>query len=187
MSYITRFFVPISAILVLITPQLAFAADSLGGSLADTGAQSSSGQGIDRLGQFLLQFIYLIDNYLVPLIFALAFIVFLWGIYLYFIQGAANEEKREKGRSFALWGFIGFFIMVSVWGIINLLLGSFGLNNSSRPNLPTFNQASQSSSQSQADSATLPSASDSTGGETTAGDVILCPDGTYTTGTCPGA
>ncbi len=71
----------------------------------------------------------IINNVLVPLIFALAFIVFIWGIFLYFIQGGHDEEKREKGRSLMLWGLIGFFVMVSVWGLVHLLLGTFNLQN----------------------------------------------------------
>jgi hypothetical protein len=101
-------------------------------------APQGNGQSIDKLGQFLFQFIYFIDNYLVPLIFAVAFIVFIFGIFEYFIAGGANEEKREKGKAFMLWGFIGFFLMVSVWGIINLFTGSLGLNSDSAPTLPTF-------------------------------------------------
>ena len=100
-----------------------------------------SGQSISRLGSFLNQFIYLIDSILVPLLFALAFIVFLYGIYQYFILGGANEEKRDIGKQFMVWGFIGFFVMVSVWGIVNLLTGSFGLDSQTRPQLPTFNTA----------------------------------------------
>lgn len=96
-----------------------------------------------ELGAFLLQFIAIINEILVPLLFALAFFVFLWGIYLYFIQGGANEEQRDKGKQLVIWGFIGFFVMISVWGIINLLLSSFSLNSSARPALPTFDTGGQ--------------------------------------------
>lgn len=106
-------------------------------ALAQTATQTS--HPIDKLSAFLNQFIVLIDNVLVPLIFAMAFIVFLYGIFQYFILGGANEEKRDTGKQLMLYGFIGFFIMVSVWGIVNLLVGSFGLSSQSRPQLPTFN------------------------------------------------
>ena len=99
------------------------------------------GQSIDKLGAFLLQFIVFIDNYLVPLLFAIAFIVFIFGIFQYFILGGADEEKRTKGRSFMLWGIIGFFVMMSIWGILNLLVGSFGFGSDTRPDLPTFDSS----------------------------------------------
>ncbi len=92
----------------------------------------------DGIGSYLLQIIYFIDRYLVPLIFALAFIVFLWGVYSTFIAGGANEEKRAEGQKLVAYGIIGFFLMVSVWGIVNVLLNSTGFNASSRPTLPTF-------------------------------------------------
>jgi hypothetical protein len=28
-----------------------------------------------------------------------------------------------------LWGLIGFFLMVSIWGLVNILVGTFDLNN----------------------------------------------------------
>lgn len=71
----------------------------------------------------------LINNVAVPLIFAIAFIVFIWGVFQYFIAGGHDEEKRETGKSLMLWGIIGFFIMVSVWGLVNILRGTFSFDN----------------------------------------------------------
>ena len=121
-------------------------------------APSTNGQPINRLGAFLDQFIYLIDFILVPLLFALAFLVFIYGIFQYFILGGANEEKRDTGKQLMVWGFIGFFIMVSVWGIVNLLVASTGLGSDTRPDLPTFNQRGAATQNAQPASG-LPSAS----------------------------
>jgi hypothetical protein len=91
-------------------------------------AQSTS-QTVDSvqgLAQFVIAFI---NNILVPLVFALAFIVFIFGVFQYFIAGAANEEKREKGKSFMIYGIIGFFVMVSVWGLVHILTGTVRLDN----------------------------------------------------------
>lgn len=75
----------------------------------------------------------LINSVLVPLVFALAFIVFIWGVFQYFIAGGHDEEKREQGKSLMLWGIIGFFVMVSVWGLVNILRGTFQLTNTAPP------------------------------------------------------
>lgn len=85
--------------------------------------------------------IQFINAVLVPLIFALAFIVFIWGVFQYFIAGGHDEEKREKGRGLMMYGLIGFFVMVSVWGLVNILTGSFNLNERvpSYPDAPTTN------------------------------------------------
>ncbi|HEY0948157.1 MAG TPA: pilin [Candidatus Paceibacterota bacterium] len=77
--------------------------------------------------------ISLINNVLVPLVFAIAFIVFIWGVFQYFIMGGADEEKRENGKSLMLWGIIGFFVMVSVWGLVNILRGTFQTTNTAPP------------------------------------------------------
>ncbi len=81
---------------------------------------------VGTIGQGAIQ---LINNVLVPLVFAIAFVVFIWGVFQYFIQGGADEEKREAGKSLMLWGIIGFFVMASVWGLVNILRGTFVLQN----------------------------------------------------------
>ncbi len=70
-----------------------------------------------------------INNVLVPVLFAVAFIVFLWGAFDTFILGANNEEVREKGKNLMLWGLIGFFVMISVWGLVNILTGTTGFTS----------------------------------------------------------
>lgn len=90
---------------------------------------------------FISMVLMFIDRLLVPLIFAIAFIVFLWGIYQYFILGGANEEKRKEGQKLAMAGIIGFVIMIAVWGIVGLLVNSLGFDTRGRPPLPTFGGA----------------------------------------------
>jgi len=87
---------------------------------------------LQELGAFIID---LINNVAVPLVFAIAFIVFIWGIFQYFIQGGHDEEAKDKGKSLMLWGLIGFFIMVSVWGLVNILTGTVNTNDRI-PDLP---------------------------------------------------
>ncbi len=77
-----------------------------------------------------------INNTLVPLIFALAFVVFLWGIFKAFIFGGGDETKREEGKQLMLYSIIGFLVMVSLWGIVNLVSNGFGLQGQTIQNLP---------------------------------------------------
>jgi hypothetical protein len=79
-----------------------------------------------------------INGYVVPLIFAVAFVVFLWGVFQYFIAGGASDEGREKGRQFIMYGIIGFVLMFSIWGIVSVLYHSFGFDSNARPPIPTF-------------------------------------------------
>lgn len=69
----------------------------------------------------------LINWYIVPLLFAVAFLYFLWGVYNYFILGAADEKKLETGRQFTLWSIVAFVVILSVWGLVAILANTFGL------------------------------------------------------------
>ncbi len=81
--------------------------------------------------------INIINNVIVPVLFAVAFIVFLWGAFQVFIVGANSEEVKEKGKNHMLWGLIGFFVMVSVWGLVNILVGTFTFGNTTQQTPPS--------------------------------------------------
>lgn len=84
-----------------------------------------------QLGYFtnlLSQAQTIITNILLPLIFAAALLVFLWGVFNFFVWGGGNEDKREEGKKFMLYGLIGLAVMVAVWGIVNLLISILGVN-----------------------------------------------------------
>lgn len=69
--------------------------------------------------QFILNLANVILNPLIRLMFVVALVVFLWGIVEY-IRGAGSSDSREQGTRHIIWGLIGLFIMVSVYGIIEL-------------------------------------------------------------------
>lgn len=97
---------------------------------------------MDTLNKLAVEIVNVINGILVPLIFAAAFIVFLFGVFRFMIAGAANPEKRQSGVQFIMYSLIGFFVMISVWGLVNLLVGTFGFDNTNRPCLPTFKGSS---------------------------------------------
>lgn len=68
----------------------------------------------------------LIINPLITLGFAIAMVVFLWGIFQ-FIRNPADQANREQGQKNILWGLIGLLIMFSVYGIIGIIANTFGL------------------------------------------------------------
>ena len=71
--------------------------------------------------------LYIINSYFVPVLIAIAFITFLWGVYKYFILGAASDTERATGRQFVLWGIIGLVIILTVWGLVAIVGGTLGL------------------------------------------------------------
>jgi len=60
-------------------------------------------------------------NAVIALLFAVALLVFFWGV-AQFILNAGNEQKRTEGKGIMLWGIIALFVMVSLWGIIQVLI-----------------------------------------------------------------
>jgi len=67
-----------------------------------------------------------IINPLLLLLFAVAFLYFMWGMAT-FVWKSDSDEGRTTGIKHMLWGVIGMFIMVAVWGIINIIKSTFGI------------------------------------------------------------
>jgi|SRR3989344_1528061 len=80
----------------------------------------------------------IINGILVPVIFALAFIVFLFGVARKYIFSNGDQTKVAEGHKLILWGIIGFVVMLSVWGLVNIVTSVFGLTGGSRPTPPTI-------------------------------------------------
>lgn len=64
-----------------------------------------------------------IGNPLVTLMIGLAVVYFLWGV-LVFVRNAENPEERKKGGTHMLFGALGIFIMVTAYGVLNLIIGT---------------------------------------------------------------
>lgn len=95
------------------------------------------------INSFLGDISTFINGTLIPLIFALALLVFLYGVFNYFILGGGDEGKREEGRKLMLWAIIGFVVMVSIFGIVNLIANGLGFSQDEDiqniPNVPSSN------------------------------------------------
>ncbi|MEK7101956.1 MAG: pilin [Patescibacteria group bacterium] len=81
--------------------------------------------------------IYIINGILVPVVFALAFIVFLYGIARAYIFSGGDPEKVKEGHKMLMWGIIAFVVMISLWGIVNVVANTFGLAGSFAPPTPS--------------------------------------------------
>ncbi len=86
-------------------------------------------QTVNSIQDFASFTINLINNVATPLVFALAFIVFIWGIFRYFIFGGHDPVKQKDGKMLMIWGIVGFAVMLSVWGLVHILTGTLNLNN----------------------------------------------------------
>ena len=66
-------------------------------------------------------------NPLITLMFVVAFALFVFGLFNFFRAQSGSgqsEEALEKGKRHILWGIIGMVIMVSVFGIMQLIINT---------------------------------------------------------------
>jgi len=64
-------------------------------------------------------------NPLIIFIFALALVIFIYGVAQYLLN-PESEEVRKQSKSHMIWGVVGMFIMVSVFGIMRIILNTIG-------------------------------------------------------------
>lgn len=75
----------------------------------------------------------IINNSVIPLIVALATVMFVWGVVQFFILNADEEAKRAQGKQFMIWGIVALAVMLSVWGLVGILGSTFGVGTSVLP------------------------------------------------------
>ncbi len=102
-------------------PSNGSAAVNSGSGGLDTSRISAYGEGI----------ILFINQVLVPILMAVAFFVFIYGVVkTYIFEG---ESVNKDGHKLILWGIIGFAIIVSFWGLVSLVTSFFALGTSAPP------------------------------------------------------
>lgn len=84
----------------------------------------------------LVNLIVFINEVLIPFIIGIGFLFFVWGMFLYFIMGGADEEKKLKGRSLMVHAIVGFVVIIIFFGVINLITSSTGLDGETIRNIP---------------------------------------------------
>jgi hypothetical protein len=65
-----------------------------------------------------------IINILIPAVFAIVFLYFVWKMIDSWIIHAGDEKGREEGKQYAVAAVIAFVVMVSVWGIVAMIKSS---------------------------------------------------------------
>lgn len=62
---------------------------------------------------------------LIPFLAVVAFLVFVLGV-ARFIKSAGSEKELKDSKNLLIWGVIGLFVLVTIWGIISFLKSEFG-------------------------------------------------------------
>ena len=51
------------------------------------------------------------------------------------------KKARNKGKNIMIYGIIGLFVMVSFWGIVNILINTFELDTYPYVDVPYFDSS----------------------------------------------
>ena len=70
----------------------------------------------------------IINDSVIPLLFALATITFFWGVIKFFFINAEEEAKRAQGKQYMIWGIVALAVMLSIWGLVGILENTFNIN-----------------------------------------------------------
>lgn len=87
--------------------------------------------------QVVVFFVGEILNKLVIVIIGLGTVYFLWGVAKYILH-SDDAKSREEGRGMMVYGVIAIFVMISIWGFVNLLDNTFNLDNNTLPRAQDF-------------------------------------------------
>jgi uncharacterized membrane protein YidH (DUF202 family) len=99
---------------------------------------ATSDGGDSAFGKLLRNILEFTNKTLIPFIIGIGFLVFVYGMFKYFIAGGADEEKREGGKQLMIYATLGFVLIIVFWGIVNLLTSSTGFEGKSLENADNF-------------------------------------------------
>ncbi len=85
-------------------------------------AQTTLATIISRVGVML--------SLLIPIIITLAVVIFFWGLAIFLLKA---DEEKEKGRSIMLYGILTLFVMIAVWGLVELIANTLGVTPTETP------------------------------------------------------
>lgn len=96
--------------LLAFVPSLTFAATNM--KLSDL---------VGKIAQYFNQALYLLMGF--------AVVAFVYYVIKYFIQ--PEKVNKAEAAQYVLWSIVGFFIILSLWGLVNILISTFDLGTGS--------------------------------------------------------
>ena len=100
-------------------------------------AQNNGAGGLDEGGFTSLssQIVKIITEAIIPILFALALLFFLYAIVKYLFS-AGDDGKRKDSISMMIWGLIAIAVMASVWGLVGVFTGLVDQSSTPPTQLP---------------------------------------------------
>jgi len=69
----------------------------------------------------IVNYVIEIINVIIPTLFALLFVYFIWKMISAWVLNAGDETKRSEGKQYAIAAVVVFVVMVSAWGIVEMI------------------------------------------------------------------
>ncbi len=85
------------------------------------------------LQSYIIGFIALTDDILIPFLLGMAFLFFVINVIRYFVIEGGNKDAKEKARALAIYGVAAFVLIIVFWGLVNMLATSLGLSGCEQP------------------------------------------------------
>ena len=116
MKKVSKYLVTASFTLLLAASQVASAATGIIGGDVTGG----------KIGSTFTVVITFVQDTLIPFILGIGFLVFVWGMFKYFILGADNEDSRKEGKNLVIYSVAGFVLILVFWGIVAIVANGIG-------------------------------------------------------------
>jgi hypothetical protein len=78
------------------------------------------------------------NDYLIPFLLGIAFLIFVINAIRFFVVNGSTEEGRENAKNLALYSIGVFIFILSFWGIINIFTNGIGLDNCGNDVVPDY-------------------------------------------------
>lgn len=93
-----------------------------------------SSAALGQTNNILTQVHLIVRTILIPLMFAIALLLFFWGLVKYI---KSEGEGKGEGKKIMIWGVVALFVMSSVWGLVRLIGDELGIQPISTGIIPS--------------------------------------------------
>ncbi len=69
---------------------------------------------------------YILFQLIVPLFFLLSVLTFVWGTFMVFIAGSADEGLAETGKTLMLYGVVWLVLTMLIWWVLQAAVTAVG-------------------------------------------------------------
>ncbi len=91
---------------------------------------------VTAAGGYASLFLNFVNGVLVPVLFAVIFVMFAFGVYKTWILGAKDASMKTEGGKIIMNSVIGAVVILSFWGLVNFISGGLGLTDTGVQNVP---------------------------------------------------